>query len=158
MSDETQPLTLWQKFKANTKRFAENAVAYIPRGILFSGALFGVSYALGNIAPGFDFLGIGTLASGQVLGRLALHVGVGSLITGAIAISLPEKKPPETIACECAPTASPVQKTAANVSNILEQAKGMAGYIPAGGMECIPKLMSNLNITLPTKMAEPHQR
>lgn len=75
--------TLWQRATGSVKNFFSHALGYIPRGIVLTGLIFGVSAALGRFD--MDLLGINHAAeTGALLPRFLGHLALGSVISGVI--------------------------------------------------------------------------
>lgn len=88
MAEEIAPLSTWEKIKSGVVGFVKSVAHYIPRGILFSAAIFAGSAALGAIGL-WDPLEIGTAFGGPegaalILKKLAIAVGIGSAISGGL--------------------------------------------------------------------------
>lgn len=79
-----QPLTLLEKIGVGIKSFGKAVIDYLPRGILFSGLMLGASAVMGNMG-GWDIFGMKDVGFGGFIQRMALGVGLGSLITGGMA-------------------------------------------------------------------------
>lgn len=90
MSDDgmVHPLSLWDKVKTGVKSFFKGVGHYLPRGILFVGALFGVSALLGaTVSPGWDLLHVAKAwesGAGALAGKFLTSLAIGSAITGGI--------------------------------------------------------------------------
>ena len=88
--------SLFEKIKTGAKSFFKGALHYIPRGVLFVGALFGASALLGaTISPGWDLLHVAEAAnSGTLVSKFLISLGLGAAISGGIdtykALSSPE--------------------------------------------------------------------
>ncbi len=78
------PLTFLEKVGAGIKSFGKAVIDYLPRGILISGLLLGASAVMGNLG-GWDLLGTAELGAGDFIKRMAIGVGIGSVITGGVA-------------------------------------------------------------------------
>ncbi len=79
-----QPLSFFEKVGVGLKSFGKAVIDYLPRGILISGALLGASAILGGMG-GWDLFGTAGLGAGDFIKRMAIGVGIGSLITGGVA-------------------------------------------------------------------------
>lgn len=80
-----QPQGWWAKTKLAVRGFVTSAIAAVPRILLFSGAIYGASYAAGHfIDPNWDILQIRNLSAGDMAGKLVAAVALGSAISGAV--------------------------------------------------------------------------
>ncbi|MFO0388412.1 MAG: hypothetical protein ACK502_01640 [Alphaproteobacteria bacterium] len=78
------PLSLLEKIGVGIKSFGKAVIDYLPRGILISGLMLGASAVMGNMG-GWDLFGTAELGAGDFIKRMAIGVGIGSLITGGVA-------------------------------------------------------------------------
>lgn len=85
MSDTgmVENLSTWDKIKIGAKGFAKAAIHYLPRGLLFVGALFGASALLGGF--GMDFLGVSeAMSNGHIVGKVLTSLAIGATISGGV--------------------------------------------------------------------------
>lgn len=86
MSDNSEKPSLWQRVKNGTKNFFSHALGYIPRGILLTSVVFGVSAAMES-ATGYG-LGVQEWATnGSLLYKFGAHLAIGSLASGIIGVA-----------------------------------------------------------------------
>ncbi len=78
-----QPLSLWEKIKVGVGSFTKSVISYLPRGIIISGLLLGASAVMGNMG-GWDIFGTAGLGAGEFIKRMAIGVGIGSVMTGGM--------------------------------------------------------------------------
>lgn len=81
MSEENP--SFLSRVKTKVTSFVKNAISYIPRGIIFTAGLYAGSAALEGLT-GYPLLGVTSKTPTEILSYAALHVGIGSLIAGAM--------------------------------------------------------------------------
>lgn len=72
----------WTKIKRSVKGFFTGAIKAAPMSLVYSGAAFGISAALGHVNPEMDFLNVGKSDGARIATRLMGSMVIGSGVSG----------------------------------------------------------------------------